>query len=67
MPQPPERLQDPLDLFAAFFVLPAEQGRQGFGVGSYDTLVASADDFTEDGDLIRQAVGPGNGRRGIVV
>jgi len=61
LPQPLQRFQNPLDLFGAFLVLPAEEARQGFGVRSYDTLVVTADELAEEGDLVGEAVGPGEG------
>ena len=58
LPQPLQRFQDSLDLVGAFFVFAAEEGGEGFGIRSYDTLVVSADEFAEDGDLVGEAVGP---------
>ena len=62
LPEPLECLQNPLDLLGAFVVLPAEQGGELFGGGGG----IGADELAEDGDLIRQAVGPGKRRRRIV-
>jgi hypothetical protein len=62
LPQPFQRLQNPLDLLGAFLVLAAEQARQGLGVRSYDTLVVTGDELANDDDLIRQAIGPGRER-----
>ena len=53
-----QRLQNPLDLLVAFLVLAAEMVGEGFGVRSYDTLVAGGDELAEDGDLLGEAVGP---------
>jgi hypothetical protein len=53
LPQPFQRLQNPLDLLGAFLVLPAEEARQGLGVmRSGDIPVAGADELAEDGDLL---------------
>jgi hypothetical protein len=52
LPQPFERLQNPFDLLAAFFVLPAEVGGEGFGVRSGDLMVVVADELADDGDLL---------------
>ena len=62
LPQPFERLQNPLDLLGAFLVLAAEVGGEGFGGG----VGIGADELAEDGDLLRQAVGPGERGGGIV-
>ena len=62
LPQPLERLQNPLDLLGAFLVFPAEVGGEGFGGGRHDILVVVADELAEEGDLLGEAVGPGEER-----
>ena len=65
LPQPPERFQNPLDLVGAFLVLAAEVGGEGFGIWSGDTFVVTGDEFADEGDLLGEAVGPGEEGRGI--
>ena len=65
LPQALERLQNSFDLLAAFLVLPAEEGGEGFGIRSYDTLVVTGDELANDGDLVGEAVWPDDGGRGV--
>jgi len=66
LPQPLQRFQNPFDLLDAFFVLSAEERRERFGIiRSGDTLVAGANELAEDGDLVGEALGPLERRRGI--
>jgi hypothetical protein len=58
LPQPLERLQNPLDLLGAFLVLTAEVGGEGFGGGDG----VGGEELADEGDLIREAVGPGKKR-----
>jgi hypothetical protein len=62
LPQPLERFQNPLDLLAAFFVFAAEEGGERFGIiRSGDIPLAGGDELAEDGDLLGEAIGPGEG------
>ena len=58
LPQPLERFPNPLDLLGAFLVFPAEVGGEGFGGG----VGIGADELAEEGDLLGEAVGPGEER-----